>query len=53
MKIFNKEIELRDFRLLNRRVVNALKKTRENLRSMKSMYSWVGYKKKMNNRVKK
>lgn len=53
MKIFNKEIELRDFRLLNRRVVNALKKIRENLRSMKSMYSWEGYKKKMNSRVKK
>lgn len=40
------QIDTGDFRLLDRRVVNALKKAREDSRSMKSMMSWVGYKKK-------
>lgn len=40
------QIDTGDFRLLDRRVINALKKAREDSRSMKSMYSWVGYKKK-------
>ena len=35
-----------DFRLLDRRCVNALKKLRENGRNSKSMFSWIGYKKK-------
>lgn len=35
-----------DFRLLNRRCVNALKKLRESERNTKSMFSWIGYKKK-------
>lgn len=35
-----------DFRLLNRRCVNALKKLRESQRCSKSMFSWIGYKKK-------
>ena len=35
-----------DFRLLDRRCVNALKKLRESQRCTKSMYSWIGYKKK-------
>ena len=35
-----------DFRLLDRRCVNALKKLRESQRSTKSMFSWIGYKKK-------
>ena len=35
-----------DFRLLDRRCVNALKKMRESQRNTKSMYSWIGYKKK-------
>ena len=35
-----------DFRLLDRRCVNALKKLRESQRSSKSMFSWIGYKKK-------
>ncbi len=35
-----------DFRLLDRRCVNALKKLRENQRNTKSMFSWIGYKKK-------
>ena len=35
-----------DFRLLDRRCVNALKKLRENSRNSKSMFSWIGYKKK-------
>lgn len=35
-----------DFRLLDRRCVNALKKMRENGRCSKSMFSWIGYKKK-------
>ena len=35
-----------DFRLLDRRCVNALKKLRENGRNSKSMFSWIGYNKK-------
>ena len=35
-----------DFRLLDRRCVNALRKLRESQRSSKSMFSWIGYKKK-------
>ena len=35
-----------DFRLLDKRCVNALKKMRENGRNSKSMFSWIGYKKK-------
>lgn len=35
-----------DFRLLDRRCINALKKMRENQRCSKSMFSWIGYKKK-------
>ncbi len=35
-----------DFRLLDRRCVNALKKMRESQRNSKSMFSWIGYKKK-------
>ncbi|NLC88322.1 MAG: glycosyltransferase family 2 protein [Clostridiaceae bacterium] len=35
-----------DFRLLDRRCVNALKRLRENSRNSKSMFSWIGYKKK-------
>ena len=35
-----------DFRRLDRRCVNALKKLRETDRNSKSMFSWIGYKKK-------
>lgn len=35
-----------DFRLLDRRCVNALRKLRETDRNSKSMFSWIGYKKK-------
>ena len=35
-----------DFRLLDKRCVNALKKLRESQRSSKSMFSWIGYSKK-------
>ena len=35
-----------DFRLLDKRCVNALKKLRESQRNTKSMFSWIGYKKK-------
>lgn len=35
-----------DFRLLDRRCVNALKRLRESQRNTKSMFSWIGYKKK-------
>ena len=35
-----------DFRLLDRRCVNALKKMRESQRCSKSMFSWIGYNKK-------
>ncbi len=47
-KMTNVEIQkdTGDFRLLDRRCVNALKKLRENQRNTKSMFSWIGYKKK-------
>ncbi|MBQ9658606.1 MAG: glycosyltransferase family 2 protein [Clostridia bacterium] len=35
-----------DFRLLDRRCINALRKLRESQRCTKSMFSWIGYKKK-------
>ena len=35
-----------DFRLLDRRCINALRKMRETGRNSKSMFSWIGYKKK-------
>lgn len=35
-----------DFRLLDRRCVNALRKLRETQRNTKSMFSWIGYNKK-------
>ena len=35
-----------DFRLLDRRCVNALRKIRESERNTTSMFSWIGYKKK-------
>ena len=35
-----------DFRLLDKRCVNALKKMRETQRCSKSMFSWIGYNKK-------
>ena len=35
-----------DFRLLDKRCVNALKKLRESQRCSKSMFSWIGYNKK-------
>ena len=35
-----------DFRLLDRRCVNALKKLRETQRNTKSMFCWIGYNKK-------
>ncbi len=47
-KVTNVEIQedTGDFRLLDRRCVNALKKMRETMRNTKSMFSWIGYKKK-------
>lgn len=47
-KMTNVEIQrdTGDFRLLDRRCVNALKKIRESQRNTKSMFSWIGYKKK-------
>lgn len=35
-----------DFRLLDKRCINALRKMRETGRNSKSMFSWIGYKKK-------
>lgn len=35
-----------DFRLLDKRCINALRKLRESQRCSKSMFSWIGYKKK-------
>lgn len=40
------QIDTGNFRLLDRRCVNALKKLRESQRNTKSMFSWIGYKKK-------
>ena len=47
-KMTNVEIQkdTGDFRLLDRRCVNALRKMRESSRNSKSMFSWIGYKKK-------
>lgn len=47
-KLTNIEIQkdTGDFRLLDRRCVNALKKLRESQRCSKSMFSWIGYQKK-------
>ncbi len=47
-KLTNIEIQkdTGDFRLLDKRCVNALKKMRESQRCSKSMFSWIGYKKK-------
>ena len=47
-KLTNIEIQkdTGDFRLLDRRCVNALKKLRESQRCSKSIFSWIGYKKK-------
>ena len=47
-KLTNIEIQkdTGDFRLLDRRCVNALKKLRESQRNTKSMFSWIGYNKK-------
>ena len=47
-KMTNVEIQrdTGDFRLLDRRCVNALRKLRESQRNTKSMFSWIGYKKK-------
>jgi len=47
-KLTNVEIQkdTGDFRLLDRRCVNALKKMRETQRCSKSMFSWIGYNKK-------
>lgn len=40
------QIDTGDFRLLDRRCVNVLKKMREDGRCSKSLFSWIGYKKK-------
>ena len=40
------QVDTGDFRLLDRRCINALKKLRESQRNTKSMFSWIGYKKK-------
>lgn len=40
------QVDTGDFRLLDRRCVNALKKLRESQRNTKSMFSWIGYNKK-------
>ncbi len=47
-KLTNVEIQkdTGDFRLLDRRCVNVLKKMRETQRCSKSMFSWIGYKRK-------
>ncbi len=40
------QIDTGDFRLLDRRCVDALKQFRESQRNTKAMFSWIGYKKK-------
>ena len=40
------QVDTGDFRLLDRRCVNALRKLRESQRNTKSMFSWIGYNKK-------
>lgn len=46
MSRYEIQVDTGDFRLLDRRVVNALKKVREESRNTKNIFSWVGYKKK-------
>lgn len=47
-KMTNVEIQIDtgNYRLIDRRCINALKKMRESGRTLKSMFSWIGYKKK-------
>lgn len=40
------QIDTGDFRLLDRRCIEALKQFRESQRNTKAMFSWIGYKKK-------
>lgn len=40
------QIDTGDFRLLDRRCIDALKQFRESERNTKAMFSWIGYKKK-------
>ena len=40
------QVDTGDFRLLDRRCVEALKQFRESQRNAKAMFSWIGYKKK-------
>lgn len=40
------QIDTGDFRLLDRRCINALRKLRETSRNSKSLFSWIGYHKK-------
>ena len=40
------QVDTGDFRLLDRRCLNALKAMKETSRNSKSMFSWIGYKKK-------
>ncbi len=40
------QVDTGDFRLLDRRCINALRKIRETPRNSKSLFSWIGYKKK-------
>lgn len=40
------QVDTGDFRLLDRRCINALRMLRESQRNTKSMFSWIGYKKK-------
>lgn len=46
MSRYEIQVDTGDFRLLDRRVINALKKVREESRNTKNIFSWVGYKKK-------
>ena len=47
-KMTNVEIQIDtgNYRLIDRRCINALKKMRESGRTLKSMFSWIGYNKK-------
>ena len=40
------QVDTGDFRLLDRRCIDALKQFRESQRNTKAMFSWIGYKKK-------
>jgi hypothetical protein len=40
------QVDTGDFRLLDRKCVEALKKARESQRYTKGMFSWIGFKKK-------